>query len=103
MCSGKVRDPAQTPPCAETSSRVLQKLTFRLWHSVHYFLDQPAVRMGVTVSKEHLTKCNFSLSETMVPAVTLPFQWERTAWPSRRNMLAVKEVHGKWLQVSAGL
>lgn len=70
--------------------------------SVQDFLDQPAVRMGVTVLKEYLTKCNFFLSETMIPAVALPFQWEWTAWPSRRNMLAIKDMHGKRLQVSDG-
>ena len=69
--------------------------------SVQDFLDQPAVRMGVTVF-ECPTKCNFSLSETMIPAVALPFHWEWTAWASRRKMVAVKEVHGKRVQASAG-
>lgn len=70
--------------------------------SVQGFLDQPALRMGVTGLKEYLTKCKFFLSETMIPAVALPFLWEWTAWPSRRNMLAVKDMHGKRLQVSEG-
>lgn len=70
--------------------------------SMQVFLDQPTLRMGVTVFKECPTKCNFSLSE-VCPAVALPFLWELTAWPSWRNMLAAKGVLGRGCRGQLGI
>lgn len=70
--------------------------------SVQVFLDQPTLRMGVTVFKECPTKCNSALSERS-PAVALPFHWELTAEPSWRNMLGAKGVCGQRLQGQLGI
>lgn len=106
-CSGKVRHPVQSLPCTETqySSRVLQKLTFRLWHTVPMCKTS---QISLLWEWESLSSRSIWLS-VIFPRVRqwfllwpCHFTGNEQYGPVMRNMLAVNELHGKRLQVSAG-